>query len=259
MAESSEHIQFVRVARHIDPRAKLRRYWTLTGGISAQVVGLEIEWRGGEIQKMVFRRHGADDLANNPQIAADEFALLHILTADGLPVPAPYHLDDSGAIFPTPYLVVEFIDGAPDFTPVNLSDFLGQLADVLARMHAVDGATPALDFLPRLADQVAKTLRNRPAVLDDSLDEGRIRDALAAAWPLPQTNPLTLAHGDFWPGNVLWKDGELQAVIDWEDAVRGDPLADLAICGWNCCGHSGRTPCTNSPGATGRSCPRWMR
>ena len=37
-----------------------------------------------------------------------------------------------------------------------------------------------------------------------------------------------LLHGDYWPGNVLWKDGALAAVIDWEDAARGDPLGDLA-------------------------------
>ena len=37
-----------------------------------------------------------------------------------------------------------------------------------------------------------------------------------------------LLHGDFWPGNTLWKDGRLVAVIDWEDAAIGDPLADVA-------------------------------
>jgi len=35
-------------------------------------------------------------------------------------------------------------------------------------------------------------------------------------------------YGDFWPGNVLYRADKLLAVIDWEDAGRGDPLADLA-------------------------------
>jgi aminoglycoside/choline kinase family phosphotransferase len=35
-------------------------------------------------------------------------------------------------------------------------------------------------------------------------------------------------HGDFWPGNTLWRDGRLVGVIDWEDAAIGDPLADVA-------------------------------
>jgi aminoglycoside phosphotransferase (APT) family kinase protein len=37
-----------------------------------------------------------------------------------------------------------------------------------------------------------------------------------------------LLHGDFWPGNILWKDDRLVAVIDWEDAAIGDPLSDVA-------------------------------
>lgn len=38
----------------------------------------------------------------------------------------------------------------------------------------------------------------------------------------------SLLHGDFWPGNVLWRGGPLVAVIDGEDAAFGDPLSDLA-------------------------------
>lgn len=73
-----------------------------------------------------------------------------------------------------------------------------------------------------------QTVRNRPENLDESLDEGHIRDVLEAAWPLSQSNPSVLLHGDFWPGNILWKNGQLVAVIDWEDARLGDPLADVA-------------------------------
>jgi len=51
---------------------------------------------------------------------------------------------------------------------------------------------------------------------------------LEAVWPLPKRNKSVLVHGDFWPGNILWKDGRLAAVIDWEDAELGDPLADVA-------------------------------
>jgi aminoglycoside phosphotransferase (APT) family kinase protein len=36
-------------------------------------------------------------------------------------------------------------------------------------------------------------------------------------------------HGDYWPGNTLWREGQLVAVIDWEEAELGDPLADIAI------------------------------
>ncbi len=71
-------------------------------------------------------------------------------------------------------------------------------------------------------------MRERPANVDESLDERRIRNVLEVAWPFPQRNTSALLHGDFWPGNVLWKDGQLVAIIDWEGAMLGDPLADVA-------------------------------
>jgi aminoglycoside phosphotransferase (APT) family kinase protein len=228
MSESIEREKFEQVVRRIDPTCKLLRSWPLIGGVSAQVIGLEIKRADGHIQKMILRRHGAIDLQHNPHIAADEFALLQILRSSALPTPVPFHLDTSRTIFPTPYLVIEFVDGASDFAPANVSDFIRQMAAVLARIHWIQGQSLAISFLPRLVDRVAEKLKNSPAVLDDALDEGRIRAALAAASPLLQANQWTLLHGDFWPGNILWKDGQLRAVIDWEDALIGDPLADLA-------------------------------
>ena len=44
------------------------------------------------------------------------------------------------------------------------------------------------------------------------------------------TGKPCLLHGDFWPGNVLWQDGEISGVLDWEDAALGDPLSDVAAC-----------------------------
>ena len=81
-----------------------------------------------------------------------------------------------------------------------------------------------LRFLPRQGGGLSR----RPEVLDDSLSEGQVREAMEALWPLPQRNPSVLLHGDFWPGNVLWQDDVLAAIIDWEHARLGDPLYDLA-------------------------------
>jgi aminoglycoside phosphotransferase (APT) family kinase protein len=83
-----------------------------------------------------------------------------------------------------------------------------------------------------LPDQITlydKKFKVRPTKLDDSLEEGRIRNILEPAWPFPHRNPSVLLHGDYWPGNILWHKGRLAGIIDWEDAHVGDPLADLAI------------------------------
>ena len=36
-----------------------------------------------------------------------------------------------------------------------------------------------------------------------------------------------MVHGDFHPGNVLVRGGQLAAIIDWEAAQPGDSRADL--------------------------------
>jgi len=192
------------------------------------VTALEIERPSGQTKKMIVRRHGAVDLQQNPQIAADEFKLLQITQSAGLPTPAPHYVDLSGEIFPNPYIVIEYIDGKPEFALDKIADLIPQLAMHLTRIHAVDCANLDLSFLPKQEKRSAKKLSERPTQLDESLGEGRIRDILESIWPLSQQNGSVLLHGDFWPGNILWRDGRIAAVIDWEDAALGDPLADVA-------------------------------
>jgi aminoglycoside phosphotransferase (APT) family kinase protein len=228
MTEAKEDNKFEQVVQKIDPHSKLLRTWELKGGVSAQVTALETLRPDGHTQKMIVRRHGEVDLTHNPQIAADEFKLLHLVHSVGVAAPKPYYLDQSGEIFSTPYLVIEYIEGKPEFAPPHVPDLLLQLATHLSRIHQVDCSNLDVSFLPQPEKIYAETLRERPTRVDESLDEGHIRDALGAVWPLPQRNTSVLLHGDFWPGNILWKDGQLVAIIDWEDAGSGDPLADVA-------------------------------
>lgn len=86
-----------------------------------------------------------------------------------------------------PYLALELVAGARIDAPTDLE----QMAAALAALHRLD-----LAWLPAPAGPPAV---NRPGLL----------------------------HGDFWPGNILWRDGSIVAVLDWEDAARGGPLADL--------------------------------
>jgi aminoglycoside phosphotransferase (APT) family kinase protein len=225
---SLEDKKFAQVIQKIDPQSKLLRTWELKGGVSARVTALEIERPGGQTQKMIVRQHGEVDLKHNPRVAADEFELLRLLQSVGLAAPVPYHLDQSGEIFSTPYVVIEYIEGKPEFAPSHLPDLILQLATHLSRIHQVDCSNLDMSFLPEQEKIYAEKLSERPAQVDESLDEGHIREALESAWPLPQRNTSVLLHGDFWPGNLLWRDGQLVAVIDWEDAQLGDPLADVA-------------------------------
>ena len=42
--------------------------------------------------------------------------------------------------------------------------------------------------------------------------------------------PPTLVHIDYWPGNILWRGGQIAAIVDWEEAAFGDPSIDVAYC-----------------------------
>lgn len=219
--------RFLQLVRKMDPRNRFLRAWPLEGGVSAQITAVEIELPSGRAKKLVVRRHGAADLMRNPNIAADEFALLEVLQTTGVPAPKPCFFDASGEFFATPCLVVEYIEGKTEFEPADPEGFVFQLATLLAHIHGI-APCKRLAFLPRAADRVDRLLQARPAVSYPGFDAERVRETLESARPLAGPNPPVLLHGDFWPGNVLWNEGRLVGVIDWEDAELGDPLADLS-------------------------------
>jgi aminoglycoside phosphotransferase (APT) family kinase protein len=228
MTSSKAYNKFEQVVHKIDPQSKLLRSWELKGGVSAQLMALELERPDGHTQKMIVRQHGEVDLKHNPQLAADEFKLLQLLHSVGLATPVPYYLDQSGEIFSAPYIIIEYIEGKPVFELSHIPDLILQLATHLSRIHQVNCSHLDVSFLPQQEQKYAEKLRERPATVDESVNERRICDTLASVWPFPQRNTSVLLHGDFWPGNILWRDGQLVAVIDWEDAAIGDPLADVA-------------------------------
>jgi aminoglycoside phosphotransferase (APT) family kinase protein len=150
--------------------------------------------------------------------ARTEAAALRTLDAAGHLAPRPV---DVVTVDGRPGLVLERVDGA------SLLDRLGSrpldvfavgrvMGDVHAAMH--DCAAPI--ELPALRD----VLRERITAAD-SLPERLRAAALGLLDTLPDGDRL--CHGDLHPGNIL---GTLAApvVIDWADAARGDPVADLA-------------------------------
>lgn len=220
---------FQRLAQRIDPGSRLLRAWPPAGGISATITALELEQPGGAIKRVIVRRPAAQALERDPDAAAREYRLLQLTRSSGLPTQAPLYLDQSGTLFPTPFLVLEYVDGAPQFAFPDLNAAMQQLAWQLAAIHRVDSYALDTSLLLGQATDAAAIFGARPGTLDQSLDEGRIRDILEAAWPFRRPNAPALLHGDYWPGNILWRDGKLAAVIDWEDAGLGDPLVDLSI------------------------------
>ena len=163
--------RFAQVVRRLDPGAALLRAWPLTGGVSAEVMALEILHADGRAQTGDRAPAWRGRPARQPRIAAAEYHLLAALHAAGLPVPEPLLLDGSGAIFPLPYLVLEYVAGEPDFAPANLPELLDQSAAALAALHRLDPATLAGVSLPDREAATAARIAQRPARLDESIGE----------------------------------------------------------------------------------------
>lgn len=214
--------------QQFSPGAELARWWNLAGGFSADMAALEVRLPSGETRKLIARLHGARDRSINPDIALDHYRLLQALTKTRLPVPRPLHLDQTGEVFDQPILVLEYVEGDTEISPDEVASSLPKMAEMLARIHNIDPVTHDLKFLASEEELSNRQMAHRPEDPDETLQESRIRGILRKAWPLPQRNPSTFLHGDFWPGNIIWQGGEIAAVIDWENAKIGDPAEDLA-------------------------------
>jgi len=209
--------------KRLDPTSEYLAHERLTGGVSADVYSVTAKSCTAEELRVVVRVLSSEPGSGHP--AEIEFALLSDLRERGLKVPKPLLVDVSGDCFDRPYLMLEYVPGKIDFELENGVSNARKMARELAAFHAA--GKPNRDLgLPHVCDLFKDALSEIP---DTDEPAKKVRAALGPVWPLPDRNPMTLLHGDYWTGNVLWQDGEIAAVIDWEDASLGDPVADVAI------------------------------
>ena len=201
-----------RVVAEALPGARVLGLRALEGGVSADVQAVRLQRHDGSIEALVVRRH-----PRSPERVRMEHALLSVLHPMGIPVPKPL------ALVPTargPACVMPLVDGTTEWADEPTA--LHQMARTLADIHAVPATHPHLPKLPRRVDPLteAQTWLASPQV-------ERVGPRVVGFEPVSEGDSCLL-HGDFWPGNLLWRDGCLQAVLDWEDAAVGDPLSDVA-------------------------------
>lgn len=194
---------------------------TVVGLLSRRVTLLEARAPDQPPRLLILRQHSLRDRQRNPHIVRDEYRLMRRLWDAGMPVARPLLLRADGE---TPFLLTEHIAGEPQFSPNDPADFCDRLARILSAIHSFDIREHDLSFLPAQRDLLEDELCSIAA---DSQGIGR---TMANALPHIKMNATALLHGDFWPGNLLWRGDELAAIIDWEDAMLGDPLGDLGKC-----------------------------
>ncbi len=213
----------------IEPSSTVVGTSGLTGGLSSWMTRIEVERSDGSRHTLVLRRGRRPDAERHTLPFGAEFELLRHLDAQGIPVARPRAFDDSGRILPQAFVVLDFVHGTTRFTtddPIRISV---QMADVLAAIHDLDPASASLPVLPLHMDRmqgwvITDLTRREP---DHSLREHLVRQHLDQHWP-PSSTETCLLHGDYFPGNIVWQGDAIAAVIDWESAALGDPMADIA-------------------------------
>ena len=165
----------------------------------------------------------------DPARATADFHGLRIAREHGIPSPQPILLDAEGEVLGTPGIVSRFVEGKQVARPDDTVAWARELARILLRIHAIGltaedreqlyhGNTMGLYFLD---GHYPEQMAGHP--LSDEI-YGAVRELRR---DLRET-PAVFLHMDFWPGNVLWNDGRISAVLDWDAASFGDPALDVA-------------------------------
>jgi aminoglycoside phosphotransferase (APT) family kinase protein len=183
--------------------------------------------------------------------------LMDALNRRGLPVPAVLTMSDQPVIDGRPFYLLEAVDG----------DRIEKVVGTVPNVQLAGSAVAVLKQLQRVPVAETGIGEEPPATLEseiarwtwlmDRAPEELTGEAPAAADLLKAHKPAerapVLVHADFHYGNMLFRNGGVVALLDWEIAQLGQPLLDLACLA--VVAHASRTGEDRVPGGGAVSVP----
>lgn len=187
----------------------------------------------------VLRRKPFGHLLASAHAVDREYRLLSALHPLDFPVPEPLALCDDADVIGAIFYVMEVAKGRPyangalpDFDPPTRRRMYEQLVDTLADLHSIDPAAADLADFGKPGNYFERqVMRWTRQYRDSQTDYIPEMERLIAFLPetIPQQSRSSIVHGDYRIDNVVYDgDGTLSAVLDWELATLGDPLADFS-------------------------------
>lgn len=217
--------------------------WKLAGGAMHDSWAVDAQ-SGDRTHELVVRVSPAGRADHAKTVR--EFEALKIMWARGVPVPEPIRAGEA----PTgeSYLVMARVAG--DANPRRLitepslararSAIIRQLAEALAAIHRVVPADVDAELrLPGPGEDPLSAMRRQ---VEDDYHLYLLNPHPAIEWAfrwmdrklaamLPTGRPIHVVHGDFRVGNLMYDEGGLTAVIDWEGVHAGELEEDVS---WFC-------------------------
>jgi aminoglycoside phosphotransferase (APT) family kinase protein len=193
------------------------------------------------VAAMVLRRPPRPPLPPSAHDVLREARLLRALRETAARVPEVLAVCEDPTTIGCPFYVTERIEGevivasvppALD-TPAERRGVSEELIDALVEIHGVDWRAVGLEGFGKPTGYLERQLRRFGGLWE--LNKTREIEAMerVAGWlseRIPSSGPATIVHGDFRLGNTMFlaqAPARLVAVLDWEMATIGDPLADL--------------------------------
>jgi len=187
----------------------------------------------------VMRRKPFGQLLPSAHAVDREYRLLSALHPLDFPVPRPLALCDDPGVIGAIFYIMELARGRPyangalpEFDPPTRQRIYGQLIDTLADLHSIDPEAAELGDFGKPGNYFERqVMRWTRQYRDSQTDYIPEVERLIAFLPetLPEQSRTSIVHGDYRIDNVVFDgDGTLTAVLDWELATLGDPLADFS-------------------------------
>jgi aminoglycoside phosphotransferase (APT) family kinase protein len=228
------------------PRARLGRYLEEIGLGSGEPIvepigeghsNLTFLVRRGEA-RFVLRRPPLGELSRSANDVVREGRILTALAGTEIPVPEVLAHCEDDEVIGAPFFLADFVPGAVLVTelpaawpPATGDGIAARMVETLAALHRVDLAATGLDAFGRPTGYLERQLRRFSALLEANATRPLPRLEQVRDWlqdNLPSSPATSFVHGDYRLGNVILDaDAEIAAVLDWEMATTGDPLADL--------------------------------
>lgn len=151
------------------------------------------------------------------------------------PVPRLHHMEQDTDVLGSPFFLMERAQGipwgdwgAPDWASsrsvASREDITRQALEAVAALHR----QKPQDVFGPIKSSRQELARWRESVAHIDVDADLRATFTLLDTTVPEPAPPAPCHGDPKLANMLWLDGRLTALLDWELAFNGDPRWDLA-------------------------------